>query len=154
MAKRDVCHDGCADRAGDETEFFIRCVLWVRKISAGNSDRIFGLEKSIHESTKSDENLKLAAPFLPDFLLRITDKVDIKQPLHSGCGHKMGNTNCGKDCCCLLSFMLEVKDGEGKISNTNLFIRERAFAFVASSVKSQASLLGILVAGSCDDSID
>jgi len=74
-------------------------------------DKIFGLEKSIHESTKSDENVTRAAPFRTDFLLRIRD---IKQPLQSGCGHKMGNTNCGSDWRCLFSFMLEVKGGEGK----------------------------------------
>jgi len=74
-------------------------------------DKIFGLEKSIHESTKNDENVTRAAPFRPDFLLRITDT---KKPLQSGCGHKMGNTNCGNDCHCLLSFMLEVNGGEGK----------------------------------------
>lgn len=91
MADRDVCHDGCADRASDETEDFIRCMLGVRKIAAEKSDRIFGLEKSINESTKCDENVTLSAPFRPDFLLRVTDTVDIKQPLQTGCGHKMGN---------------------------------------------------------------
>lgn len=91
VADRDICHDGCADRAGDETEAFIRFMLRVRKISAVNSDRIFGLEKSIHESTKCDENVTLAASFRPDFLLHITDTLDIKQRLQSGCGHKMGN---------------------------------------------------------------
>jgi hypothetical protein len=52
---------------------------------------IFGLENSIHESTKCDENVTTAAQFRPDFLLRITDIVDNKQHLQSGCGHKMGN---------------------------------------------------------------
>jgi hypothetical protein len=87
----DVCHDGCADRVGDETEAFLRSMFQVRKRAAENSDRIFGLEKLIHESTKCDENVSLATPFRPDFLLRITDTVDIKEPLQSGCGHKMGN---------------------------------------------------------------
>jgi hypothetical protein len=36
-------------------------------------------------------NVTLASPFCPDFLLRITDTVDIKQPLQTGRGHKMGN---------------------------------------------------------------
>jgi hypothetical protein len=78
---------------GMKLEAFIRrtSMHWVRKIAAEDSDRIFGLEKSINESTKCDENMRLAATFRPDFLLRITATVDIKQPLQSGCGHKMGN---------------------------------------------------------------
>jgi hypothetical protein len=93
VVDRDVCHDGCGDRAEDEIEAFVRCTSMrrFREIAAENSDRIFGLEKSINESAKCDENVTLAAPFRPDFLLRITDTVDIKQPLQSGCGHKMCN---------------------------------------------------------------
>ena len=61
VADRDLCHDGCADWAGDETGTFIRCVLRVQKIAAENSDRILVLAKSINESTKCDENVTLAA---------------------------------------------------------------------------------------------
>jgi hypothetical protein len=95
VADRDVCHDGCADRAGDKTETFIKCMLRVRKIAAENYDMIFGLEKLIHESTKCDENVTTAAQFLPGFFLRITDIVHNKQHLQSGCGHKMGNKIVG-----------------------------------------------------------
>ena len=44
--------------------------------------------------------------------------------------------------------------GRENVSLTNLFIRERAFSFVASSENSQEALLRILVARSCDDCID
>ena len=156
VADRDVCYDGCVDRAGDETEAFIRPTIMhrVRKIAAENSDGIFGLEKSINESTKRDENMRACCTISPDFLLRITATVDIKQPLQSGCGHKMGNKIVATNVVVFFHSCLRWRVGRENVSLTNLFIRERAFSFVASSENSQEALLRILVARSCDDCID
>jgi hypothetical protein len=156
VADRDVCHDVCADRAGDETGAYIRCMLRVRKTAAKNSDRIFGLEKSIKESTKCDENVTLAAPFRPDFLLRITDTVNIKQPLQLGCGHKMGNKIVETTVVVFFHSCLRWGGGGGRenLNLTKLFIRERAYSFVVGSANSQEAFLRILVARRCDDCID
>jgi hypothetical protein len=90
----------------------------------------------------------------PGFLVGSTDTVDIKQPLNSGCGRKIGNKIVETTVVVFFYSCLRWRFGRENVSLTNLSITERAFSFVASFANSQKALLRISVARSCDDSID